>query len=64
MSVHCYITLNKIDALIETMNQEKSRLKCEACDTEFNSYEELAFHEKYSTYRRPGCCWQQQHKQN
>ena len=56
--VHCCITLNKIESLIERMSQGKGHFKCEACDTKFNSLEELAYHEKYSTYRRPGCCWQ------
>jgi hypothetical protein len=56
--VHRYIPLNKIDGLIDRMSQQKGPFKCEACGTEFNSHEELAYHEKYSTYRRPGCCWQ------
>jgi hypothetical protein len=52
------LTLNKIGVFIDTMSQEKGPFKCEACGTEFNSHEELAYHEKYATYRRPGCCWQ------
>ena len=50
--------LKLIDALIDMMSKEKGPFKCEVCSTEFNSQEELAYHEKYSTYRRPGCCWQ------
>jgi len=40
------------------MGQVKGQHKCEACGTEFNLPEELAHHEDYSGYRRPGCCWQ------
>jgi hypothetical protein len=50
-------SLNKLDIVSHKMGQRSRSHKFDICGTEFSSAEELTYHENYSKFRRPGCCW-------